>query len=165
MTPLKTPASFWADVDRSGGLDACWPWARKSRLPKGYGLVGYRRARWQSHRLAYFLATGHHPGKLCVMHHCDNPPCCNPAHLSLGTVRDNTLDMISKGRNRPARGERNANSRFTADEIMRLFLHPAPTRRTAIEFAVSERTVYDIRRGNTWRHVTNFHGPYLRRRS
>jgi hypothetical protein len=42
---------------------------------------------------------------MVVMHSCDNPPCCNPAHLSAGTVRDNALDMIAKGRANPPRGE------------------------------------------------------------
>ena len=33
-----------------------------------------------------------------VCHHCDNPPCCEPTHLFLGTCADNIADMIAKQR-------------------------------------------------------------------
>ena len=62
---------------------------------KGYGLVLI-----SAHRLAYELAHGPIPDGLLVLHKCDNPPCCNPEHLFLGTSADNTADKMRKGRHR-----------------------------------------------------------------
>lgn len=94
---------FWSFVDKSGGPDACWPW-QGAKL-KGYGQFRRDGNRRVAHRLAYEYSNGpivghrpHTDDELVVMHACDNPPCCNPAHLSLGTDLTNIRDMIAKGR-------------------------------------------------------------------
>jgi len=83
---------------------SCWEWSG-SRNADGYGYlrVGSQRdgtrSRVLAHRLAWMLAHGGAiPGGLFVLHRCDNPPCCNPAHLFLGTNADNVADMLAKGR-------------------------------------------------------------------
>jgi HNH endonuclease len=93
---------LWSKVDRSGGPDACWPWlgARTSIRPTrpGYGeLLAWGKHAY-AHRIAYHLAVGPIPEGMLVCHTCDNGLCCNPAHLFLGTARDNTRDMMAKGR-------------------------------------------------------------------
>lgn len=89
--------SFWERVDQSGGEDACWPWTA-GRFDTGYGGVWLDGKSQRAHRIAWILAFGPIPPSLRVLHRCDNPPCCNPGHLFTGTMRDNTADMVRKGR-------------------------------------------------------------------
>jgi hypothetical protein len=70
---------------------------------KGYVLFRYRRVTWQAHRISYTLHKGPIPEGMQVCHECDNPPCCNPNHLFLGTGSDNILDAVSKKRDRQTR--------------------------------------------------------------
>ena len=93
---------FWEKVDRSGD---CWVWtAAKKPEPRPYGFFAVDGRNKLAHRHAYEMAYGPIPDGLCVLHRCDNPPCVRPAHLFLGTNRDNTQDMLAKGRFTPASG-------------------------------------------------------------
>lgn len=90
---------FWSKVDKSGD---CWLWTSSSDQ-HGYGQFmvwrGGTPQRWKAHRYALGLLE---PGDSShvVMHICDNPPCVNPAHLRIGTQRENMGDMWEKGRAR-----------------------------------------------------------------
>jgi len=109
---------FWASVDRRSP-DGCWEWAH-ARSPLGYGKAHIGRGHVTpvvlAHRVAWALANGEIPDGLLVLHRCDNPPCCNPAHLFLGTHEDNMRDMRSKGRSNV--GVRHPLARFS-DEAVR----------------------------------------------
>ncbi len=80
---------------QSGATSECWPWTG-CQFKGGYGrfdvMVGRKQSSFKAHRIAYFLATGDDPGDLLVLHSCDNPPCCNPGHLSKGDALENSLD-------------------------------------------------------------------------
>ena len=92
--------AFWALVDRSGGPDACWPWIGR-RFPNGYGYFQGPRPLRRSvlaHREAWRFTNGELADGLFALHHCDNPPCCNPAHLFTGTHTENMADMYRKDR-------------------------------------------------------------------
>jgi hypothetical protein len=93
----STIGRLWARVDRSAGFFECWPWTG-TRSPKGYGFIWLDGTNRRVHRVVYELAIGPIPDDMWVLHHCDNPPCCNPAHLWLGTNADNMRDMLAKGR-------------------------------------------------------------------
>lgn len=88
---------FWAFVLKA---DGCWIW-QGGRDRKGYGHFTLPdKQQRQAHRLAYELTFGPIlPGVHCL-HTCDNPPCCNPAHLWIGTRSDNMRDMVYKQRGR-----------------------------------------------------------------
>lgn len=88
---------FWDLVDRLGPSD-CWEW-RGYTDRDGYGAwkIGIHR-RVRANRVAFALASGADPGDKIVCHSCDNPRCCNPNHLWLGTPSQNYDDMVKKGR-------------------------------------------------------------------
>ena len=75
----------------------CWEW-QGYRNACGYGVMRHNRKSALVHRAAWEVEFGPVPAGLVVCHHCDNPPCANPGHLFLGTVRENALDMTAKGR-------------------------------------------------------------------
>lgn len=87
---------FWGHVDRRG-RDECWPWLRSPN--HGYGRFKIARlTSAHAHRIVWALEHGRDPGELVVRHRCDNPICCNPAHLELGTHADNMADKVARGR-------------------------------------------------------------------
>lgn len=127
--PPDTEERFLRFVDRTAGPDQCWRYIG-GRDPKGYGIFSLRGKPIRSNRMAYLLWIGPIGPDLCVCHSCDNPSCCNPAHLWLGTQRENTHDKIAKGRARygepfnRARGDRHG-SRTKPESVKRGETHGA----------------------------------------
>lgn len=87
---IPVPERFWLFVDRRGDAE-CWPWTGTCN-GSGHGHFCAAGETFVASRVAWFLANGQQPDGV-VRHSCDNPPCCNPAHLSLGTHHDNMLDI------------------------------------------------------------------------
>lgn len=93
---MREAERFWAKVERRGP-DDCWPFFGATN-GFGYGTFSYNgRMRVATHA-SLMLAGIEVPRGSIVCHKCDNPPCVNPAHLFVGTQRDNLLDMHRKGR-------------------------------------------------------------------
>lgn len=128
----------------------CWEWYGR-RHSAGYGLIS--RGRY-AHRAAYAQAHGPIDSAQHVLHRCDNPPCCNPAHLFLGTQADNMADKQAKGRQ--ARGARNGSAKLTEHDVrgIRCLVSYGETHAAiAGRFGVAPSQVSMIRNGHTWRHV------------
>jgi hypothetical protein len=88
---------FWTHVDKTG---VCWVWTAVCSK-RGYGQIRVskpKRTHLLTHRVSYELHFGPIPDGLWVLHNCDNPSCVRPDHLFLGTAKDNTQDMLRKGR-------------------------------------------------------------------
>jgi len=79
----------------------CMEWTGFS--VRGYGRIGVGDGMSTTHRLAWELVNGPIPEGMNVLHNCDNPPCCNVAHLWLGTPAQNAADKITKGRDQNQR--------------------------------------------------------------
>ncbi len=104
---------FWKRINIKS-KDDCWEWQGCTNT-HGYGICSINYIKQYVHRIAYELTHGEIPNGLCILHTCDNPSCCNPAHLFLGTQQDNINDKTNKGRQ--ARGERNGRHKLTEEEV------------------------------------------------
>lgn len=147
---------FWEKVERRGP-DDCWEWTAAVN-EHGYGVMrpeGQRSGPTvKAHRVSLMLAGVDVDG-VVVRHSCDNPPCVNPAHLSVGTMADNSADMVS--RDRHPRGSRSGTSKLTERQVVEIRVRQAAGelhRVLAAEYGVSRVTITNIVTGKTWRHVT-----------
>ena len=104
--PYPKPETIKAFIHKLEKQGDCWIWTASTRN-KGYGAIAWKdpdtgkMIQERAHRLSYRLFVGENPSNLYVLHKCDNPACCNPDHLFLGTKADNNKDMVEKGRHVP----------------------------------------------------------------
>lgn len=89
-------ARFMRRVLRGDGAE-CWIWAG-TKTAAGYGQLRVNGRKMYAHRYAYELEYGPIPDGLCVLHACDTPQCVNPEHLRVGTIADNSRDMVERDR-------------------------------------------------------------------
>lgn len=94
----------------------CWEWPGNCFTPHGYGHTN-RNGEGIASRAAWAEANGPIPEGMWVLHRCDNPPCCRPSHLYLGTPADNTQDMLSRGREARLRDEQSAVMKYPPDLV------------------------------------------------
>lgn len=152
------PEKFWPRVDTSGD---CWIWTG-ARQSQGYGMVQVRTGERVgtvsklTHRVAYHLARGPFPDHLHVLHKCDNPPCCNPAHLFLGTAADNAADKVAKGRARAVHGEAHQSAKLTATDVLEIRRRVSSGEMQSVvasAFKVSRASIWQIVHRKHWSHI------------
>lgn len=164
---------FWSKV-RIFLPSECWEW-QCGRNSQGYGAFKLWGRQLPAHRVAYALTHTSTPSDLWVCHRCDNPPCCNPLHLFLGTPFDNTSDMMAKGRNvftpcdsskfnigewraknLPFAGSSHPAAKITEEtvkDIKSALSNGASGVDCAMRFGCSVHTVSNIKLGKQWSHV------------
>lgn len=138
---------FWPRVDRRDD-GSCWEWLA-GRLKNGYGRVSMRRRGALAHRIAFTLAKGEPVNN--VLHHCDNPPCCNPSHLYDGTQQENVDDRDRRNRHRAFKGEQCVASRLTLVQVEEIRAADATQRVLSARYGVSQATISRVRTGATWK--------------
>jgi hypothetical protein len=173
MFDARFARRFWAKVGESREPSSCWLWQGASTA-KGYGLVRLPSALGSrsegAHRVSWEMAHGSWvPLGMMVCHSCDTPACVNPAHLWLGTMADNSQDAALKGRlaaqRNPAAyaarlrayvGERHSHAKLTSAEVVAIRAACGAGARfvdVALKHGVSDETIRNIARRNTWRSV------------
>jgi hypothetical protein len=148
-------------VDKRG-RDECWPWIG-SCDDDGYGTFNNGQT-LRAHRLAWEFENGSIPDGMLVCHSCDNPPCCNPRHLWIGTAADNNRDRAKKGRSRPYTGPRTwarkgssvPSSKLKEDDVIKMrdrHAAGATIASLAVEFGVHYQQAFRIVHRLQWKHV------------
>jgi hypothetical protein len=137
---------FLSLLDKTG---SCWLF-KGSLDHQGYGrfkipIIEHKNGKYvKAHRFAYQLFKGD-PGEFDVCHTCDNPPCCNPEHLFLGTHQDNMKDMANKGRAHVDYGEGNKVHKFSTEQVLAIRKDTRSLRIIAKEYKMAKSTASAIR--------------------
>lgn len=150
-------------------ITGCWVWTGGRDKPplKPYGnfAVGGTDCVIKAHRYSYALFNGAVPENVLVLHQCDNPTCCNPAHLFLGSHKDNTADMYAKGREYCTRGIarpdmvgiKSRNAKLDDDKVRQIRSMYVPNvfgfGRIAQLFGIKKCAVMNVVHRKTWRHI------------
>jgi hypothetical protein len=131
----------------------CWEWTG-SRDIDGYGRIKIKRETLRLARVVFQWLVGDIRPLQLVMHICDNPPCCNPAHLRLGTTADNIADRNQKFRQ--AYGIRSGSAKLTDEKVLELrrrYAAGESTPKIARDMQMSTSTIQNVIYGRTWKHV------------
>lgn len=142
---------FWSRVALTANINRCWEWLGSCQR-QGYGIQKYKGKVILAHRLAFFYTYGYWPD-LLVLHKCDNPPCVNPNHLFGGTHKDNSDDMISKGRAVHPVGDCLPRAELRTSQVLAIRADTRTARKIATDHKISNSTVYTIKAGKSWRHL------------
>lgn len=129
----------------------CWLWAGGIK-GGGYGAFHFAQKQWGAHRWAAKCIGGLDVAGKFVCHSCDNKLCVNPAHLWTGSAKDNTADMIRKGRKRTPTGENHGCAKLTAEQVEAIRLATAPQAELSQKYGVSVPQISRIRSRKTWRN-------------
>lgn len=148
----------WVTINENTG---CWEWnLSKNNKRGGYGQKRIKGKTYKAHRLAYYIFNKTIDPDKFVCHKCDNPICCNPNHLFLGTAQDNSLDAWNKNRlrlpkNAPIGKEVNGSKLEEKEvyEIRKRYKSGEKKIDLAHEYGVSVQTIWKVGTDRTWKHL------------
>lgn len=131
----------------------CWEWLGNQY--DGYGRLSYNKSEHYTHRLSYEAFVGIIPPYKQILHSCDNPICCNPQHLRIGTNYENVCDR--QHRNRHAKGETHGNHKLSEHEILLIrskYMSGGYTQQElSDEFNCSRSHISNIVNNKFWKHI------------
>lgn len=132
-------------------MSGCWLWVGTT-WPNGYGSFTIIRGKQENtHRTSWKLYRDLIPEKMLVLHKCDTPSCVNPDHLFLGINKDNTQDMIKKGRS--AKGEKNGRAKLSPEQVLKIREDDRLGTVIAPEYGVTPTMIYEIKHKRSWKHI------------
>lgn len=150
---------FWEKVDKTSGHGPngdCWVWMRPTHRQYGRFTLDRSRRQVRAHRMAWELSFGAIPDGLVVCHHCDNPPCVNPAHLFVGTQLDNAVDRDAKQRWQPLVGEEHPEAKLRREAVCAMrYLRRAHGLTFVVlgrAYGIAPVTANRICKGTSWAH-------------
>ena len=151
---------FWQKVDKKGP-DECWPWTAAVRNPKeGYGAFWLDGRHQPANRVALLFSGVDVPSGMVACHRCDNPGCCNPAHLFPGTPKANNDDKVAKRRH--AAGDSHGMAKLTQQQVAEIRAHRPPgvkrlapgiPERLAERYGVTKQYISELFKRNWGRHA------------
>jgi hypothetical protein len=147
-----TLSEKWEAHVTVGAADECWLW-HGATGNRGHGMIGLpgENTTTTSQRLTWLIHRGEIPEGQLVRHTCDNPPCCNPSHLLLGTTADNVADAIERSAAWKARpGGRHNRKTVDVDEIRRRRAAGESQQTIADALGVHQATISRVLRGVHW---------------
>jgi hypothetical protein len=164
-------ARFWAKVDKRG-VDDCWPWtgtqhvANREYTPMVYGSFSFRldgkHKTINAHRLAWIIVNCQSPpAGWVICHKCDEPLCCNPAHLFAGTRADNQRDMQAKLRS-GVLGTKNPKAVLTEAQVLEIRRSTESDKVLAERYRVQHWAISDARSGRHWKHLPEANPGFYR---
>ncbi len=153
---------FWSKVEISDP-DQCWEWTGYID-PSGYGRFSIEGSPHYAHRVVKILEGLDIAGRV-VRHSCDNPPCCNPHHLLIGTHADNVADRTRRGRHWTTSGEEHPNSKLKTAQVVAIrseflslprcksgMVYKGRFRTLSKKYGISPSNLRCIVSGKTWQH-------------
>jgi len=169
MVTKNNAARFWSKVAVKDAGE-CWPWTAGLN-PDGYGRICVGGVRMPSSHAALYIDGRPRPAGMNALHSCDNPPCCNPAHLRWGTQSENVDDRQKRGRGqwargekhgrhtkpeRTPRGEKHGNAKLTERDILEIRAAPlyvGARLDLALHYGVSAGLISQIITRRAWAHI------------